>query len=287
VQHLSLISVLLFIKRKAGISKVYSYWQKQKLYSRFEYILLLMYRLNEIDTKAPKDLDKKQTKEATEGLLKELNELQNLLYAESKHAVLVILQGMDASGKDGLIRNVFGQLNPLGVRAQPFRAPSEEELSHDFLWRIHRHAPAKGMMHIFNRSHYEDVLVTRVRGWCSDETAQLRFDAINHFEQLLALHNNTHIFKFYLHISAEEQQQRLQERIDDPAKHWKYNPNDKVEASLRDQYKKMYEDVFTHCSAIPWTIIPSDQNWYKEYLVARQMVEALKALNMQFPKLEL
>jgi PPK2 family polyphosphate:nucleotide phosphotransferase len=193
---------------------------------------------------------------------------------------------MDASGKDGVIRNVFGQLNPLGVRAQPFKAPTEEELSHDFLWRIHRHAPPKGMMHIFNRSHYEDVLVTRVRGWCNDEMAQLRFDAINQFEQMLTLHNTTHIFKFYLHISPEEQQERLQERIEDPAKHWKYNPNDKVEASLRDQYIKMYEDVFTHCSAIPWTIIPADQNWYKEYLVARHMIEALKALQMKFPELK-
>ncbi|HEY0752246.1 MAG TPA: polyphosphate kinase, partial [Chitinophagaceae bacterium] len=150
-----------------------------------------MYRLDSISSKAPSDQDKKETKKETEKLLEELNELQYLLYAENKHSVLVILQGMDASGKDGLIRKVFGQLNPQGVSVSSFKVPTEEELSHDFLWRIHKNAPAKGSIKIFNRSHYEDVLVTRVHGWCDDVTAQQRFEAINQFEQLLALHNNT------------------------------------------------------------------------------------------------
>ena len=245
-----------------------------------------MSRLQEISTKAPKDLDKKQTKEVTAKLLKELDELQNLLYAESKNALLVILQGMDASGKDGVVNNVFGQLNPQGVVVKSFKVPTEEELKHDFLWRVHQHAPSKGMIQVFNRSHYEDVLVTRVHGWCDDATAKARFSAINDFENLLQLHNRTHIFKFYLHISPEEQQERFTERMDDPSKQWKYNEKDFAEAKLWDKYMQMYEDVFAHCSQVPWIIVPSDQNWYKEYLIALTVVERLKGLNMKYPQLE-
>lgn len=239
----------------------------------------------DISTRAPGEWDKKETKEKTEKLLEELNELQNLLYAESKHAVLVIIQGMDASGKDGLIRKVFGKLNPQGVKVQSFKVPTEEEKAHDFLWRIHLHTPAKGMIQIFNRSHYEDVLVSRVHGWCDDETAKERFKAINDFERLLRAHNATQVMKFYLHISPEEQQIRLKERMDDPTKHWKYNPKDFEEAKLWDKYMQMYLDVFDNCSYVPWNTIPSDQNWYKEYLVAKKMTEVLKSLNMKYPLL--
>jgi PPK2 family polyphosphate:nucleotide phosphotransferase len=244
-----------------------------------------MSTLSEIATKAPKEFDKKETKEETEKLLKEFNELQNLLYAESKHSVLVILQGMDASGKDGVIRKVFGNINPQGVQVVSFKAPTEEELSHDFLWRIHRHSPAKGMIQIFNRSHYEDVLITRVHGWCDDATAEKRFDAINNFEELLALHNSTQILKFYLHISHEEQAERLKERMEDPTKEWKYNAKDKEEAKLWDEYMEMYEDVFVNCNATSWTIVPADQNWYKEYLITKTLVEILKGLDMKYPDL--
>src|SRR5438309_6673768 len=177
-----------------------------------------MNRLNEISTKAPKELDKKQTKEQIAKLLEELNALQELLYAESKHAVLVILQGMDASGKDGAIDKVFGELNPQGISVKSFKAPTEEEKSHDFLWRVHPHAPVKGMIQIFNRSHYEDVLITRVHDWCDDACARRRFKAINDFEELLSTDNATEIFKFYLHVSPEEQQDRFKERLDDPSK---------------------------------------------------------------------
>ena len=245
-----------------------------------------MSRLQEISTRAPKDLDKKQTKEVTAKLLEELDELQNLLYAESKNSLLVILQGMDASGKDGVVNNVFGQLNPQGVMVKSFKVPTEEEMKHDFLWRVHQHAPSKGMIQVFNRSHYEDVLVTRVHGWCDDATAKIRFSAINDFENLLQLHNQTHIFKFYLHISPEEQQERFTERMDDPSKQWKYNEKDFAEAKLWDKYMQMYEDVFAHCSQVPWIIVPSDQNWYKEYLIALTVVERLKGLNMKYPQLE-
>ncbi len=245
-----------------------------------------MSTLSDISTKAPKEFDKKETKELTAKLVLELDELQNVLYAQGKHSVLIVLQGLDASGKDGVIRKVLGQMNPQGVKVQSFKAPTEEELAHDFLWRIHKHTPEKGMIQIFNRSHYEDVLITRVHDWCDDATATLRFDAINDFEELLFLNNNTQILKFYLHISRDEQKERLEERMRDPTKEWKYNPKDKEEAKLWDKYMEMYEDVFVNCSTLPWTIVPADQNWYKEFLVAKTLVETLKNLNMSYPKLK-
>ena len=246
----------------------------------------MMESLRDSSTRAPESFEKDETKKKTAALLESLTELQYLLYAEGRHAVLVVLQGMDASGKDGVIRKVFGCMNPQGVHVQPFKAPTEEELSHDFLWRIHRHAPAKGMIQVFNRSHYEDVLVTRVNGWCDDATAALRFEAINHFEALLQQHNQTVILKFYLHVSQEEQAERLQERTEDPAKHWKYDVADRDKSQLREQYLQAYQDVFTHCNQVPWTIVPADQNWYKEYLVAKSLVQALEDLNMKFPALK-
>jgi PPK2 family polyphosphate:nucleotide phosphotransferase len=240
-------------------------------------------KLSQISTRADKDLDKKKTKEKTAVILEELDQLQNLLYAEGKHSLLIVIQGMDASGKDGAIRNVFGYLNPQGVTVKSYKAPSPEELSHDFLWRIHQHAPAKGMIQIFNRSHYEDIVITRVHKWCNDETAKERMKAINDWEELITKHNNTHILKFYLHVSPEEQQSRLEERLKDPTKMWKYNDNDFAEAKLWNIYMEMYEDAFANCNQPPWNIIPADQNWYKEYLIANKVRDTLKNLDMQFP----
>jgi PPK2 family polyphosphate:nucleotide phosphotransferase len=243
-------------------------------------------KLAEISTRAPEQFEKKETKEKTSKILEELDELQNLLYAESKHSLLVVIQGMDASGKDGAIRNVFGTLNPQGVYVKSFKVPTEEEFAHDFLWRVHQAAPAKGMIRIFNRSHYEDILVTRVHGWCDDELAKKRMKAINDFEQLLQEHNNTQILKFYLHVSPEEQQQRLEERLHDPQKQWKYNAKDLEEAKLWDKYRSMYQDCFEHCDKVPWTIVPADQNWYKEHVIATAVRDALSGLNMQYPGLK-
>ncbi|MDB5223325.1 MAG: polyphosphate kinase [Chitinophagaceae bacterium] len=242
--------------------------------------------LSQISTKADKDLDKKKTKEKTAKLIEDLNDLQNLLYAENKHSLLVIIQGMDASGKDGAIKNVFGHLNPQGVTVKSFKAPTDEELSRDFLWRIHQHAPAKGAIQIFNRSHYEDILITRVHKWCDDETAAKRMKAINDWEELLMQNNHTHIIKFYLHVSPGEQQQRLEERKTNPAKMWKYNENDYKERELWDDYMKMYEDAFANCNKPQWNIIPSDQNWYKEYLIAEKVYDTLKNLDMKFPEMK-
>jgi PPK2 family polyphosphate:nucleotide phosphotransferase len=240
-------------------------------------------KLSAISTRAPKSFNKEKTKATTAKLLEELDELQNLLIAESKHSLLVIIQGMDASGKDGALRDVFGSLNPLGVSVSSWKAPTPEELSHDFLWRIHQEAPAKGMIKIFNRSHYEDILITRVHRWCDDATAQKRIKAINDFEQLLTEHNHTKILKFYLHISPQEQQERLKERTHDPRKMWKYNEKDFEEAKLWKQYMKYYEEAFNKCNHIPWTIVPSDQNWYKEYIITQKVIDTLKALKMQYP----
>ena len=243
-------------------------------------------KLDEISTRAPKEFDKDKTKDKTAKILLELDELQNLLFAENKHAILIIIQGMDASGKDGAIRNVFTSMNPQGVNVKGFKAPTPEELSHDFLWRVHAQAPLKGMIKIFNRSQYEDILVTRVHKWCDDVTARKRMKAINDWEELLVQNNNTHILKFYLHVSRDEQQDRLNERIKDPSKMWKYNANDFEEAKLWDIYREMYEDCFEYCNVIPWTIVPSDQNWYKEYTMATTLRDTLTGLKMQYPGLK-
>src|SRR5688572_8220390 len=217
--------------------------------------------LSKISTKSPDSFDKEATKEETSKLVKKLDELQNLLFAEGKHSLLIILQGMDASGKDGVIRKVLGNMNPQGVMVVSFKAPTAEEKSYDFLWRIHQHAPKKGMIQVFNRSHYEDILVTRVHKWCDDKTAEKRIKAINDFEELLQEHNSTQVLKFYLHISQEEQQERLQERLKEPSKMWKYNEKDFEEARLWDIYAQMYEECFDRCDDPPWIIVPSDQNW--------------------------
>ena len=243
-------------------------------------------KLAKIDTRAPKDMDKQATKEKTAKLVEELDDLQNLLFAEGKHSILVIIQGMDASGKDGVVRNVFGNMNPMGVVVKSWKAPTAEELSHDFLWRIHQHTPGKGMVQIFNRSHYEDILITRVHKWCNDDTARKRMKAINDFENLLEEHNNTHILKFYLHISKEEQKERLDERMQDPTKMWKYNANDYEESKLWDIYMQMYEECFENCHHPSWIIVPADQNWYKEYLVAQKIVETLEGFKMEYPKIK-
>ncbi len=239
--------------------------------------------LKDISTRAPEGWDKDATKLKTQDILTELNELQNLLYAEDKHSILVIFQGMDASGKDGVVRDVFTSMNPTGIRVYSFKVPTEEELSHDFLWRIHKVTPPRGMIHLFNRSHYEDILVTRVHGMIDDTTAQKRIQAINDFEQLLTEHANTTILKFYLHISQEEQHEQLVERLKEPAKMWKYNSKDFDESALWDTYMKYYEEAFNSCNNIPWYIIPSDQNWYKSHLVATILRDTLKGLDMKYP----
>ncbi|MCS6824343.1 MAG: polyphosphate kinase [Cytophagaceae bacterium] len=236
-----------------------------------------------ISTKAPGHINKEQAKADTERYTDGIRELQKKFYAQAKYSMLIIIQGLDASGKDGLISDVFKGVNPLGCTVKAFKAPTKEELAHDFLWRIHKHTPEKGMIQIFNRSHYEDVLITRVEKWIDDETARKRFQDINNFEQLL-MNNNTVILKFYLHISPEEQHKRLMERKTNPEKFWKHNDGDWETRKKFDDYMKMYEDVFAHCNHPEWTIVPSDQNWYKEYIVAKKIYESLESLKPEYPR---
>jgi PPK2 family polyphosphate:nucleotide phosphotransferase len=243
-------------------------------------------KLSDISTLAPKKFNKEHTKKNVEKLKFSLEDLQNLLYAESKHALLIIFQGLDASGKDGAVKNVFDTINPMGCRVVAFKEPTELEKKHDFLWRIHQQTPEKGMIHIFNRSHYEDVLVQRVHQWVDEKTIKQRFEHINNFEKLLQ-EDNTTVLKFYLHVSKDEQLKRLEERLSDKTKMWKHNNNDLKEREYWSKYMKAYEDVFANCSKYAdWNIIPADQNWYKEYLIATKVVETLKGFEMKFPGLK-
>jgi len=214
-----------------------------------------------------------------------LGKLQYLLYAENKRAVLVIFQAMDAGGKDGAIRNVFSGVDPHGCHVTSFKSPSLEELEHDFLWRIHRAAPMKGEIGIFNRSQYEDVLIARVRKLVPKEVWSKRYDQINRFERNLAA-NDVTILKFFLHISEDEQKERLQARLKDPEKNWKFNPGDLDERKLWDDYTEAYEDALSRCSTewAPWFIIPSNKKWFRSLAVSEIVVESLGALDMKFPK---
>lgn len=217
----------------------------------------------------------------------ELIELQERLYAEEKQKLLIVLQAMDAGGKDGTIRNVFRGVNPQGVRVTSFKVPTPEERAHDFLWRIHKAAPATGMIGVFNRSHYEDVLVVRVHNLAPESVWRPRYEHINHFEKLLT-DSRTTLLKFYLHISPEEQKERFQARLEDPGKQWKFSLEDVEKRKLWDDYMTAYEEMLNRCTTswAPWHVIPADQKWYRNLAIARTLVHTLKQLNPQFPKPE-
>jgi PPK2 family polyphosphate:nucleotide phosphotransferase len=228
---------------------------------------------------------KEEDTKQLEKLSERLAELQNVLYAEHKHALLIVLQGMDTSGKDGTIRKVFSRVDPLGVRAVSFKAPTEEERDHDFLWRVHRHVPGKGEIVIFNRSHYEDVLVVRVHGLITDKERKRRYVHINNFEWLLA-DSGTTIVKFYLHISKEEQKKRLQERLEDPRKRWKFRVEDLAERERWHDYRKAYEDAMSATSTdwAPWYVVPADSEMNRNLFVSQVLLETLESLKMRYPK---
>ena len=216
-----------------------------------------------------------------------LEELQELLYAEHKHKVLIVLQAMDTGGKDGTIRHVFEGVNPQGVRVASFKKPTPEELDHDFLWRVHKQVPAKGEIVIFNRSHYEDVLVVRVHNLAPQEVWSKRYDHINDFERMLADEGTT-ILKFFLHIDLDEQKERLQARLDEPNKRWKFNPVDLEERKLWPKYIEAYEDAISKTSTdwAPWYIIPANRKWYRNLVVGTVITEVLEGLNMRHPEPE-
>jgi PPK2 family polyphosphate:nucleotide phosphotransferase len=218
-------------------------------------------------------------------LNQELSNLQELLYAGQKHHLLVVIQAMDTGGKDGTIRAVFEGVNPQGVRVANFKAPSAAELAHDYLWRVHAQVPARGELVVFNRSHYEDVLVVRVHNLVPPAVWKKRYDQINEFERLL-IEEGTTILKFYLHIDLDEQKARLIERIEDPRKQWKFNPGDLEERKLWNQYMAAFEEMLekTSTTDAPWYAIPANANWYRNLVVASIIVKTLEGLKMEYPK---
>jgi PPK2 family polyphosphate:nucleotide phosphotransferase len=213
-----------------------------------------------------------------------IEELQERLYAERKQSLLVVLQAMDTGGKDGTISHVFEDVNPQGCQVWAFKVPTEEELAHDFLWRVHKVTPRRGMIGVFNRSHYEDVIVVRVHKLVPEKTWKARYDQINGFEQTLAL-NDTTIIKFFLYISRDEQKRRLESRLADPTKHWKFSINDVAERAYWDDYMAAYEDAVNKCATdyAPWYVVPANKKWYRNLVVARTIADTLEAMNPQYP----
>ena len=218
---------------------------------------------------------------------KKINKLQDRLFAEGSRSLLIILQGMDSSGKDGTIRSVFGETGPLGVEVSAFRAPSEEERGHDYLWRVHQKTPARGKIGIFNRSHYEDVLVVKVKSYASPEAIELRYQQINDFERMLT-ENGTHILKFMLNLSFEEQAKRLQARIDDKDKRWKFNPSDLDDRALWPQFMAAYDIMLARTSTdhAPWHVIPSDQKWARNSIISQIVRDHLERMNPNYPEIK-
>jgi PPK2 family polyphosphate:nucleotide phosphotransferase len=241
--------------------------------------------IRQISTRAPEGLQKQVIKDKTKQLADEMRELATMMYANKTKSLLVVLQGMDSSGKDGVSKAVFSKVSPTIVSAYSFKKPSEEEFAHDFLWRVHKQAPRKGEIKLFVRSHYEDILIQRVHNWIDEKRVRVRMDAINAFEKLLQEDNDTIVMKFFLHLSKERQKEKLLERIEEQNKNYKHNDNDWQERKHWDKYMSAYQDAIDR-SDIPWHIVPSDQPWYRNYFVAEKVVECLRSLDMHFPPLE-
>ncbi|NNE16095.1 MAG: polyphosphate kinase [Saprospiraceae bacterium] len=242
-------------------------------------------KLSDLPTRAPKDVEKKVIKKEVAKLADKIKELATKMYANKKHSLLVVLQGMDSSGKDGVSRNVFSKVSPTMVSAYSFKKPTDEEFAHDFLWRCHKQTPAKGEIKIFVRSHYEDVLIQRVHNWIDEERVDMRINAINAFEELLEKDNDTIVMKFFLNLSYERQKEKLIERIEIPEKNYKHNDGDWEQRKLWSKYMDAYENVLNK-SKIPWIPVPADQRWYRNYFVAQKVLEKLESLNMEYPILK-
>jgi PPK2 family polyphosphate:nucleotide phosphotransferase len=228
---------------------------------------------------------KAEARAATEEVVGEIAALQERLYAEGRQALLVVLQALDAGGKDGTIRSVFSGVNPQGCRVTSFKAPSAEELAHDYLWRIHQKVPPRGHVGVFNRSHYEDVLVVRVDELVPESVWRARYDEINAFERFL-VDNGVALLKLYLHVSREEQAERLQERLENPKKRWKFSPDDLAKRQQWDAYRAAFDDALSLCSTeyAPWHVVPGDRNWVRNLAVATLVRDRLAALDPQYPE---
>ena len=239
--------------------------------------------LSEISTTPPEGLTKKEIKKETDIMARAIADRQHLMYAENKKSLLIVFQGMDSSGKDGATRKVFKYCSPIAINAFAFKKPTEKEFEHDFLWRVHKLVPEKGMITIFNRSHYEDILIQRVHNWIDEEKVTNRINAINSFEKLLMEDSNTTILKFYLHLSKDRQEEKLQERIDDPRKNWKHNDNDWKERKHWDDYMSVYEDAINRCNTPPWIIAPVDSRWYRDFFIAKKVLKVLNDMEFNLP----
>ena len=233
-----------------------------------------------------KHISEKQAQDEIEKYRGDLTTQQLLLYSEKQHSLLIVLQALDGGGKDGTVNHVMSAMNPQGTTVSAFKGPTALELEHDFLWRVHPHAPAKGSVAIFNRSHYEDVLVVRVHKLAPKQVWSQRYELINNFETLLYTQNNTHIIKFFLHISKEEQLERFKQRLDDPARNWKISDSDYQDRELWDDYMEAFEAVFAKTSTkhAPWYIIPSNHKWFRNLAVSQIVAETLKEMDMKLPK---
>lgn len=231
-----------------------------------------------------KTLIKKQTREKTEEMLKEIGKLQYKMYGQNKYSLLIVFQGIDASGKDGVTKDILKYCNAVGIKIHSFKKPSEDEFAHDFLRRIHEFTPGRGEMQIFIRSHYEDILVPSVEKNIPDEIIEKRYEQINNFEKLVES-NNTRVLKFFLHVSKEAQKERLMERIESKKKHWKHKDGDWDTREKFNDYMEVYEEVINRCNEIPWHIAPADKNWQKTYSVAKVLLKTLKELDLKWPEL--
>lgn len=243
--------------------------------------------LKNFDPEDTNKLSKNDIKEEYSNLQKKLVDLQELFYASKKFSLLIVLQGMDCSGKDGTVKKTLGGLNLNGIKVESFKQPTPEELGHDYLWRVHKVAPKKGDITVFNRSYYEDVLVTRVHHIIDDKTAFNRFKEINKFEEYL-VNNNTLVLKFFLNISKDFQKQKLESRLETPEKHWKFSAADLAERKFWDEYQKYYEDVLSSCSTekAPWHVVPANNRWFRNYIVLKTIVNTLEGLDLKFPEID-
>lgn len=230
---------------------------------------------------------KVESQQVFDELRDELQSLQKVLYAQNKHRILVVLQAMDTGGKDGCVKHVFSRVDPQGIDVAAFKKPTEDELGHDFLWRVHKRVPGSGQIVIFNRSHYEDIIAVRVKKLAGEDAWKRRYRHVIDFERMLAEEGTT-IIKMFLHISKDEQKKRLESRLANPAKHWKFNPDDLADRARWNEFQKAYEDLFekTSTEQAPWFIIPGDRKWYRNLVVARIMVDTLRGLRMDFPKVD-
>lgn len=243
-------------------------------------------RLKDVDASAKGDYKAKdETKARLAELLERRDDLQERLYAEGKQSLLIVLQAMDTGGKDGALKRLLEGMNPAGLHVASFKAPSKDELAHDYLWRVHAQAPARGFIGVWNRSHYEEVLIARVHNLVPEKTWRKRYKQLNDFEEML-VENGTTILKFYLHISKDEQKERLQARLDDPNKHWKFSTGDLEERKFWDDYQAAFEDALNKCSteAAPWHIVPANHKWARDIAIAECVTDALDKMNPQFPE---